>query len=286
LVRRSICKALATGKPFLGRFEVPQKVPCIYMVPECGELSFRKRLDVLDMPDDNFFVRTLKDGPALKLNNPDLLAAVRELRPFIVLDSAIRFNDNPDENNAAGNRKFADNIFKLVSAGARGVLANHHSTKASGGQGATLENMLRGTGDLAAMADAVYGLRTLNPDTLHIEVQCLKSRDFEKPAPIEVQGRPYLNDTGDFLRLGGTVAADGARHGKVLDEYLRANPRASYRDIAKATKISQARIKGIATGIGFWQEKDEYTDKCMWIGPAKGSFRDYLQESRARRAAD
>jgi hypothetical protein len=287
----SVCKALATGKPFLGRFRVPDPVPSIYMVPECGELSFRKRLDILAMPDENFFVRTLKDGPALKLNDPRLHDAVRELRPVIVLDSAIRFNDNADENNAAGNRVFADSIFKLVHAGARGVLANHHSTKASGRRGATmtLENMMRGTGDLAATADAVYGLRTLNQDTLHIEVECLKPRDFEKPASFEIQGRPYLNETGDFALLGATVVENAESESAILEKFLLSNQHASYRAIAEATKISAGRIKGIADGLGFWQEKDEDSNKTIWIAPAKGSLQDYLvelQESTARRAME
>ena len=153
----------------------------------------------------------------------------------------------------------------------------------------TLENMMRGTGDLAATADAVYGLRTLNQDTLHIEVECLKPRDFEKPPTFEIQGRPYLNETGDFALLGATVAENVESESAILEKFLLSNPNASYSDITKATTISRGRIKSIATRLGFWQEKDEDSDKSMWNAPAKGSLKDYLvelQESTAHSAAE
>src|SRR5215813_10503948 len=72
----SLCKSLVTGQPFLRTFEVPSRVPVLYMVPECGERPFRARLDLMGIPSDGFFVRTLSDGMPLRLGDPLLLAAV------------------------------------------------------------------------------------------------------------------------------------------------------------------------------------------------------------------
>jgi hypothetical protein len=244
------------------------------------------------MPEDTFFVRTLTDGPALKLGDPRLLAAVREMKPVVVLDSAIRFNQSDDENSSSGNKVFSADMFRLIHAGARGVIANHHSTKVVGRRSKrggyainmTLENMLRGTGDLAATADAVYGLRSLCDKKLHLEVQCLKPRDFEKPANFEIQGRPYLNEMGDFALLGAKVAENVESESGVLEKFLLANERASYRDIEKATRIPTARVKELTTKIGWLRDTDDMEDrKARWIAPSVPMpFMEWLEQELSK----
>jgi hypothetical protein len=89
--------------------------------------------------------------------------------------------------------------------------------------------------------------------------------------------------------LGATVVENAESESAILEKFLLSNQHASYRAIAEATKISAGRIKGIADGLGFWQEKDEDSNKTIWIAPAKGSLQDYLvelQESTARRAME
>jgi hypothetical protein len=41
----SIARALTTGKPFLNGFNVPKKIPVIYLIPESGGRAFRKRCE-------------------------------------------------------------------------------------------------------------------------------------------------------------------------------------------------------------------------------------------------
>ena len=47
----------------------------------------------------------------------------------------------------------------------------------------TLENTLRGSGDLGAMCDAVYALKVTDKQTLQVQVENVKARDFE-PVPL------------------------------------------------------------------------------------------------------
>jgi len=71
-------------------------------------------------------------------------------------------------------------VIRLRQAGAIAVIGLHHATKKMRTEGMSLELALRGTGDIAASADAVYGL--LRDSMLYnngegpneIQVACLK----------------------------------------------------------------------------------------------------------------
>jgi hypothetical protein len=61
--------------------------------------AFEERLATLDMPRENFFYRTLQDGP-FSLTHPHLLAAVQALHPVVFLDTMVRFSKAQSENAA------------------------------------------------------------------------------------------------------------------------------------------------------------------------------------------
>jgi putative DNA primase/helicase len=200
----SITKALTTGRPLLGLplLEVPEIVSVIYCVPEMGERSFRTRMDRFDIPEEKCFCRTMQDGPPLALDHAELLAAVQELRPLVVLDTAIRFTTAANENQSYDLRALATGCFRLIQFGARSILALHHSPKSSGSaKSMTLENVLRGSGEFGAMSSTVYGLRCENLETMQVYVRNVKPRDFEPVQPFCIQGRPYIDETGDFAVL-------------------------------------------------------------------------------------
>jgi hypothetical protein len=182
----SVAKALVSGDSFLQAFSVLQPVPVLYLIPEAGDCTLRSRLDAMRLNNSGLFLcRTNTSGPTLALDSPELLAAVRAVKPLVIMDTAIRFSNAENENDAAQNRKLANQMFGLLSAGAQGILAIHHSTKGSGKDGdITLENSLRGTGDFGAMADSVYSLRCEDPQKLLVAVHCVKARDFELRPPF------------------------------------------------------------------------------------------------------
>ncbi len=189
----SIAKALCTGKKFLGRFNVPQRIPVLYLIPEVSSRAFKKRIKQLDIPTDpNYFLcRTISEGNTLMLDNPIVLEAVKAMKPVIMLDTAIRFSTSTDENAASQNRKLVDDIVALRAAGAVGVFAFHHATKSSSKEAMTQENTLRGTGDYAAMCDAAYGIQVNQSlydngrGPLEILVVCTKPRDISpQPKPF------------------------------------------------------------------------------------------------------
>ncbi len=201
-----------------------------------------------------FLCRTNGGGPTLALDSPELLGAVRALKPVVILDTAIRFSSAENENDAAQNRLLANQMYGLISAGAPGVIAIHHSTKSSGRDtDVKLENTLRGTGDFGAMADAVYSFRCEDSRKLLVVVHCVKAREFEERPPFHIQGRPYISDTGDFAMI------EELDEEEKLERALTIDPRASLRQLEKETGIGKNRLTTVAEGIG-WRH-----DGRVWV---------------------
>src|SRR4029077_16858091 len=122
----------------------------MYLIPEAGLGPFSSRLKTFHLEehirDGRLFYRTLSAEGQLSLTDPRLLEAVKGADVF--LDTAIRFMVG-DENSAAEQKLFADNLFGLQRAGARTVTGAHHSPKSFGKENfMTLENVLRGSGDI------------------------------------------------------------------------------------------------------------------------------------------
>jgi hypothetical protein len=189
-VALSACKALTVTRSFLGRFHVPDIVPVIYLIPESGDEAFRTRCEKMDLPNDEnlFLCRTISEGSML-LSSPFLIEGVRQRRPLVVIDTLIRFSEAESENEAMQNKQLVNDMTVLRQNGAVGVLALHHATKALRRDEICLENVLRGTGDIAASADCVWGLRrdsalwdqSNGPE--EIDLVCVKPRDMN-PAPL------------------------------------------------------------------------------------------------------
>ena len=217
----SIVKALTTGARFLGKFRVPEVIPTVYLIPESSGRAFRKRCERFRIPNDPelFLCRTVSEGATLGLDDVALLEAVKRLRPVIILDTLIRFSESDDENQAMQNKQLVDDIIRLRQAGARGVIGVHHSAKAMREKGMSLETALRGTGDIAACADAVYGL--LRDSILYnngagpnqIDVACLKPRDFDPPLPFRIAATEKVDSTNMTLGRAPGIVSVIDRHG-------------------------------------------------------------------------
>lgn len=201
----SIVKALSTGKgtTLWGLFPVKETATrVLYLIPEVGLASFMSRARRMGlMPfirERRLLVRTLSKGPAPGLDDPLLLAATKGAH--IVLDTAVRFSEG-DMNSASDNaRGLAADIFGLITAGARTVICAHHSPKAFEKQNAmSLQAILSGTGDIGAMATTVWGIKQLDEAQNIVYLECVKARDFAHCQPFQLQGRPAIDEGGDFI---------------------------------------------------------------------------------------
>ena len=267
----SMARALSTGTPFLGKFKVRKTIPVLYLVPEVGGRAFRKRCEKMGIPDSPWFMcRTLRDG-LMKLADEKLKAAVRDLEPVVFLDSMIRFQTGDESSSSANATGLAAGIFGLLHLGSSAVVGLHHSSKDSGKDpDMTLENVLRGSGDIGAMCDAVWGLEharrrdgrkwdkkyTAESKALtRITVECVKPRDFEPAEQFVIQGKPFIDEQGDFeITSEGGVSKLPARqqeHLAIMLDMIRKDSRVSIRKITKATGWNNESVRNHAGLAGY-----------------------------------
>jgi hypothetical protein len=200
----AIAKALLSGKgtKFWNHFDVLETAErVVYLIPESTIGPFGHRLQLMGLMEyvqsGRLLVRTLSKGPRPSLADARLLEAVRGAH--VMLDTLVRFSEASDENSAGEFQLLASQILALLAAGARTVTAAHHSPKAfESATVMTLENMLRGTGDIGAIFATGWGLKQLDADTNLIHVENIKPRDFQPCGPFQLLGRPSIDEMGDF----------------------------------------------------------------------------------------
>jgi hypothetical protein len=146
--------------------------------------------------DDRLVCRTFSMPGAVSLTDPQILKVCKGADVF--LDTAIRFLTG-DESSSSDQRGFAATLFDLLGAGARTVTALHHSAKSSeASQFMTLENVLRGSGEIGAMVSSCWGLRMCDVNRCKIWMQNVKAREYQSCEPFVIEGRPFIDNDGYF----------------------------------------------------------------------------------------
>jgi hypothetical protein len=205
----------------------------------------------------------------LDLSEPVLASAVTELRPVVFLDTAIRFANVVDENSSSQNAQgLAKAVFALIHMGAQAVVCLHHRPKAGAGEAElTLENTLRGTGDLGAICDVVWGLQFEKGNSdqyakesrklVRLQVSCVKARDFVTPEDLRIQLSPFIDEIGDFAVLEGdpqTTESNGRKsETEKVNAAITANPSASLRRLEELTGIGRKKLTRMVEEAGWKQ---------------------------------
>jgi len=206
-VALSMVKSLLTEEELFDCFPVNEPANrVLYLIPESSISAFKERLVKLDLMrfvGHTFFCRTLSAAEMnVPLTDPRILKAAEGADVF--LDTAVQFMEG-DENDSGEQRIFAQNLFALLRAEARTVVGLHHAPKAFNEKDEmTLENVLRGAGDIGAMCATVWGLSKTDKEKAQVYIQCVKDRDFSvTPQPFLIEGRPHLDEKGKFKLLHG-----------------------------------------------------------------------------------
>ncbi|HEX6502147.1 MAG TPA: bifunctional DNA primase/polymerase [Terriglobales bacterium] len=203
LIALNVAHALVTGEKLFDYFQVTKKPErVLYLCPEMalGPFSDRlKKIGLLDHVGERLFYRTLSKDGKLKLDDEALKAALPG--SVVILDTAVRFLKG-DEDSSTDMRLFADELFALLRVGVEAVLVLYHSPKSQGNADMmTLENALRGSGDLGAALACCWGTRLQDitrPYESASYMSNLKQRDFESK-DFEVTSGPdcRLHIVGD-----------------------------------------------------------------------------------------
>jgi hypothetical protein len=252
----------------------------LYLIPESSLGPFWSRIQLFRLQEyaltDRLLVRTLSSPEQVSLDDPRLLQAAEGADVF--LDTAVRFMDG-SENDVESARPFADTLFRLLNAGARSITGAHHAPKGFEGQDhMTLENILRGSGDLGAMLCTCWGVRQIDAARNQLYVQNVKPRDFQPCESFILEGRPHLDITGQFkmlqepgeagelrthLRQKGGRPAVTDKDDKLAQAVALRAKGVSLRDVADKIGVSKSTVER-------WLFDYDASQKC----PTVGQFRD------------
>jgi AAA domain len=177
---------------------------------------------------------------------------------LVIIDTAVRYIQG-SENESTDMRLFAESIFRLMRDGAASVLLLHHSAKGTKESNElTLENAMRGSGELGAMVATAWATRLQNPDEPYESASYLtnvKQRDWES-LPFEVKSGPdcrlhIVGEPGSHVKLnskavGAPADADGMEE-KAL-QVIRDNPNMAIRAIV--VKLKEMGIKRSKSWVG------------------------------------
>jgi hypothetical protein len=209
IIGLNVAHCLCTREPLFDHFPAnPDAVPSrvLYLCPEMGLISFSDRVRKIGlMPHvcESFFVRTMNPVQETPGKRPDTLT-LEDLQEdevknaVVIIDTAVRFIQG-DENSSADMRVFANSIFRLAEIGAAAVVVLFHSGKTTKEQPElTLENAMRGSGELGAFVTCCWATRLqLGEDEDEYRAKSylrnVKPRDFEAK-PFEVIGTRDAQD--------------------------------------------------------------------------------------------
>jgi hypothetical protein len=283
LVSLALAKAICTGEPLFGlsQFSVTEPRTVIYLIPESRDRAFRKRCEAFRIPNDKtkFMARTVSLGPTLQLEDPILLQAVKETKGVVFLDTAVRFMKGADENSAAQNRLLVNDVINLLANGAVCVVLAHHATKASPNEPMTMENMLRGTSDFAAMCDQIYGIRKdrnlydngdgpMELDLVNLKDReqigeltkirlAASSRQSKSEAPTSV-----INSTGNFR----VVDKEMNRQRSIQDllTIVKMDVLITLKELARKTAMSEYEVESQLRSAGWHRVKGGKEGASPW----------------------
>lgn len=252
IIAANVVHSSLTGEPLFDHFPVKERpVRVLYLCPEMGLFSFAKRirnLELMDYVGKTLFCRTMNSEgklPLSDLTNEELTGAL------VVIDTAVRFVEG-DENSSEDMKVFAEDCFRLMKAGAASVLVLFHSPKGTkDASELTLENAMRGSGDLGAFVSSCWATRLQDPDAPWESASYLKNvkqRDFESD-PFEVRsdklGRLHIvTKPGEPVKLNSkSVGPRGNADGKEAEalQIIKDNPALSLSTLVR--KLADAGIE-------------------------------------------
>jgi hypothetical protein len=281
-------KALTTGNPLFGRrgFEVPEIVPVLYLAAESGDGALKLRCDKFGITNDKskFIARTLSQGPMFGLDDPNIESLVRTIRPIIILESLVRFNNGKDEDDATENRKLAEMLFRLIAWGAKAVIGLHHSRKDLNKGKPTKESAVRGSGDGLAMVDVVWLVmqderlyqrgsgpneidvvgwgRDFNPTPMRLAL----TKKAPKGTPAEKLFAPgivsVIDSTGDLGWIERRIVFD--IQDQDIERLIAENPSVTIKEIIKLTNGKEWEIRKIIKRLGYHRTQGGKKGSTKW----------------------
>jgi hypothetical protein len=280
----SVAKALTSGKPLFGnpRFSVPEIVPVLYLAAESGDGALKLRCEKFGITKDKtkFIARTLTQGPMFGLDDLNIEQLVRAMRPVVILETLIRFNEGTDEDDATESRKLAQAIFRLIAFGAKAVIGIHHSRKDLNKPKPTKEAAVRGSGDGLAMVDAVWLVmqderlfqqgkgpneidvvgwgRDFNPRPMRLALTKRAPKDLPATVITFAPGISSCVDAGDLEWVDRQrVETQRQDLAEIIEQLITEDPAINLPELAEQTKHSQWEIRKALKRLGYQRARGQ-----------------------------
>jgi len=231
--------AVASGRPCLGRFAVPQAGPALVYAAEDAPVAVRDRLAGLARARGVEFARLdvhVILAPSLRLDRPDDLARLRATlearRPrLLVLDPYVRLQ-RVDENNATEVSAILAALRELSRVFALALVLVHHARKnPADGTG----QALRGSSDFHAWGDSNLYVRRRGPDL----VLSIEHRAAPSPPEPFVLGLVAEDDSPRLEVRASPPHAESARpiEQRVIEALRDGNGPRRHDDLRAALKV-------------------------------------------------
>jgi hypothetical protein len=301
----AVAKALTSGRPLFGnpRFSVPEIVPVVYLAAESGDGALKLRCEKFGITKDKtkFLSRTLTQGPMFGLDDLNIEQLVRAMRPVIVLETLIRFNEGTDEDDASENKKLAQAIFRLIALGARAVVGIHHSRK-DVKTNPTKEAAVRGSGDALAMVDAVWLVmqdeklfqggkgpneidvvgwgRDFTPRPMRLALTKRVPKDLPATVVTFAPGIVSCIDAGDLEWVDTRTRK--LEFTELVERLVTENPGITLKELIEKTEHSEWAVRKVLKQLGYRRRQGGDTTKTLWTkGKSIGGSQSFSKPLKA-----
>jgi hypothetical protein len=163
----------------------------------------------------------------------------------------------------------------------------------------SLENLLRGSGDIGAMLTTCWGIRQIDKTANRLFIENSKARDFLPCDPFIIEGRPHLDTTGYFKMTEFPGGAGTLNQNKPRKEGVRGSGRPEHPEKAEKMEVilklheKGKSLREIATAVGWiikrwangWQNAMRRKAPRFEIPKGGGATRQFaVGERKPRRA--
>ena len=220
IIALNIAHACLTGESLFGRFPVVEKPAWVlYLVPEMGLIAVARRIRAIGLMacvGETLFLRTMNSDGYMPLSDLTTTALKDAL---VIVDTAARFILG-NENSSQDMKLFSEDCFSVMRAAPAAMLVLYHSGKETKvASELSLENALRGSGELGAAVSTCWATRLQDPDPAVCRITPsllvnVKQRDFEAKSFEAVSTPGYRmhfveGSDGAVVKIRTNANADG-----------------------------------------------------------------------------
>lgn len=197
----ALAQAIATGEPFLGKFEIERPGKVLIVDEENSRRIIEKRFKDMGVEGHENIVFLSRCG--VQLDRSDHLESLKrvidDINPaLVVLDSLVRFHGK-DENSASEMKNVMEAMRKLTTEERSVVFIHHHKKEQAGGRSSG-SNSVRGSTDIFNALDCHLGIKR-SENSLMISQHKLRVQQELPPFNVTINS-DILSDGIEFTYGG------------------------------------------------------------------------------------